>query len=435
VKDEVVTNDVSELSLAGAVAALATGHLTAERFAAGCLARIAEREPTTAAWEYLDPGAALEQAREIDRRGRPGPLHGAAIAVKDIIDTAGLPTRYGSPIYTGHRPPADAWCVSRLREAGALILGKTVTTEFAYFAPGKTVNPVDPGRTPGGSSSGSAAAVADHMVPAALGTQTAGSTARPAAFCGIAGYVPTHGRVPLTGVRHLSPGLDTLGYLARNVTDLALLDAVVRRVDPPSRLAGGPLHVLIWRGLELSELEPEMAAALARAEADLGAAGATVSPFPLASVIPELVDAQVTVMAYEAARVFDREQEQRDQLSVQLLQLIDRGTAIGEAAYREALRIAGEQRQRIGALLGAETVIVAPAACGPAPLGLASTGSPTFSRPWQLLGAPSVTIPGYRTDAGLPLGIQAIGAPGADPHLLRAAQRIEQIIQAAAATA
>src|SRR3954451_11300944 len=197
--------------------------LSSKELVAGCLERIAAREPEVRAWAHLDPEAALAQARDRDAEAPRGPLHGIPVGVKDIVDTADMPTAYGSPIYAGHRPGRDADCVAWLREAGAVILGKTVTTEFATYEPPPTVNPLDSARTPGGSSSGSAAAVADGMVPLALGSQTAGSTIRPASFCGIAGFKPGHGWRSTRGVKRLSEGLDTLGVLARGVSDAALL--------------------------------------------------------------------------------------------------------------------------------------------------------------------------------------------------------------------
>ena len=217
---------------------IARGEASSEEVVRACLERIAERDATVRAWAHLDPEAALAQARAADASDRRSPLHGVPVGVKDIIDTRELPTEFGSPIHAGRRPAADAACVARLRDAGAVILGKTMTTEFAYFHPAETRNPLDPGRTPGGSSSGSAAAVADGMVPLALGSQTAGSTIRPASFCGVFGLKPTHGLIDLTGVKRLSARLDTLGLFARSIDDIELLlDALTghRRAAPDRR--------------------------------------------------------------------------------------------------------------------------------------------------------------------------------------------------------
>jgi Asp-tRNA(Asn)/Glu-tRNA(Gln) amidotransferase A subunit family amidase len=210
-----------------AAAAIERGSLTCEALARACLERIAMREPFIHAWRELDPARTLARARELDRMPRRRPLHGLPVAVKDIIATTDFPTRHGSPIYSGHTPVADASCVAMLRSAGAVIPGKTVTTEFAYYQPGPTANPANPGHTPGGSSSGSAAAVADFMVPVGLGTQTAGSVIRPAAYCGIVGFKPTFGRLNLAGVKPFAPSLDTLGCMARDVADIELLRAVL----------------------------------------------------------------------------------------------------------------------------------------------------------------------------------------------------------------
>ena len=205
------------IGVAEAIARLERGELSAEQLVRDCLARIAEREPAVQAWESLDEEGALREARRIDRLRERPPLGGLPVGIKDLIDTKDLPTSYGSPIHRGHRPAADAECVRRLREAGAIVLGKTVTTEFAVYTPGKTRNPRDPARTPGGSSSGSASAVADGMVPAALGSQTAGSVIRPASFCGVIGFKPSHGVIPLAGVHPLAPSLDTLGFFVRKI--------------------------------------------------------------------------------------------------------------------------------------------------------------------------------------------------------------------------
>ena len=227
------------LTATAAAMRVAAGELTSEQLVRACLERIAERDGDVCAWEYVDPAAALNEARARDSTPPRGPLHGVPVGVKDIIDTADMPTGYGSPIWRGHRPARDAACVALVREAGAVVLGKTVTTELAYFSPGRTANPHDLGRTPGGSSSGSAAAVADHMVPVALGTQTAGSIIRPAAFCGVVGYKPSFGTISRSGVMPFAETLDTVGSLAASVADAALLVSVA--AGRPDLLVGdGP---------------------------------------------------------------------------------------------------------------------------------------------------------------------------------------------------
>src|SRR3954453_15767712 len=219
--------DPLSLSAHQAAREIAAGQLRAEALMTACLERIAAREPEIGAWQYLDPEAALEAARRCDASAPSGPLHGIPIAVKDLIDTADMPTGYGSGIYARHRPGSDAACVALARAAGAIVMGKTVTTEFACFMPGKTANPRNPQHTPGGSSSGSAAAVADLMAPLAFGTQTAGSVIRPAAFCGIVGYKPSFGTIPRAGVKMLCDSLDTIGTMARNVADAAFFAGVI----------------------------------------------------------------------------------------------------------------------------------------------------------------------------------------------------------------
>ena len=271
-----MTAKLNELSACEAATRLAARDITAEAMARACLARIEERESTVRAWIHLDPDAVLAQARALDAGPVRGPLHGLPLGVKDIIDTADMPTGCGSPIYAAHRPRADAACVALAREAGALVLGKTVTTEFAWFFPGKTANPRDPSRTPGGSSSGSAAAVADQMVPFAFGTQTAGSVIRPASYCGVVGYKPTHGTVSRSGIKTLSESLDTLGVLARSAADAALLiGALSGRALLPAPLSRAP-KIALCRTHEWPSAQPETVAALEHAAKSASTAGAQV---------------------------------------------------------------------------------------------------------------------------------------------------------------
>jgi Asp-tRNA(Asn)/Glu-tRNA(Gln) amidotransferase A subunit family amidase len=435
------------LTISEALPQLVSGELSSSEWVRRCLERIAAREDAIRAWAYLDPGSAAAQAAARDRArqtagtaGTP-PLLGVPVGVKDVYDTADMPTEYGSPIYRGHRPGADSWVVARLRAAGAVILGKTVTTQFAYFDPGPTRNPVDTSHTPGGSSSGSAAAVADGMVPIAVGTQTAGSVTRPASFCGVAGYVPTHGRLPLTGVSELSPSLDTAGFLAQSTEDLLRLAHVFGLANEAAVVTEGraqkpPLAVLVWPGSEIDAIEPGMTSAMARASDALSVAGARVTPLRLGAAELTLIDAHCAIMAYEAARTLSRHGSRAadgatsPELSPAITDLILSGRAITEANYLEARsQVAAQRRSFLAALAGFDA-IVGPAAPGPAPAGLGSTGAPIFSRPWQALGMPTVTVPAYRNERNLPLGVQVIGIPGEDESLLRAAGQIEAILKA-----
>lgn len=402
-----------------AAAAIAAGTLTSVALVEACLARIAAREPVVRAWEYLDPAQALQQARQRDHSPTQGLLHGVPVAVKDLIDTVDMPTSYGSPIYAGHRPSWDAACVATLRAAGAVILGKTVTTEFAMFTPGKTANPHNPAHTPGGSSSGSAAAVADRMVPLALGTQTAGSIIRPASYCGVVGYKPTHGHLALAGIKALSQTLDTLGGMARSVADLALLRAVfMGGTGTLASLTQTP-RIGLCRTPQWAQATDATHTALEAASRTLAAAGATVREVTLPPAFEELVTAQETIQIFEGARCCAYELTQhRAQLSRKLLELLAPAEGITYTAYAEALAVADRCRQQLEAVFATHDVLLVPSAPGEAPEGLEATGSPIFNRMWTLLHTPAVTLPGHTGPQGLPVGVQVIGALGQDDRLL-----------------
>ncbi|MDR3516572.1 MAG: amidase [Azospirillaceae bacterium] len=412
---------------------IAQGTLTAEKLVAACLEHIAERDGALAAWRHVDPLQALDQARRIDRSATGGLLRGIPVAVKDNIDTGDLPTGYGSVLYDGFRPPRDAACVTLLRRAGGIVLGKTVCTEFAYFHPGPTVNPHDPARTPGGSSSGSAAAVAAGMVPLALGTQTAASIIRPASFCGCVGYKPSFGRLDRTGIRPLADSLDSLGILAADVADAAFLAAI---------LSGRPLPDFTDRGLRprigicrtpwWHHAEPASHAALLAAANGLSAAGATVFDVALPPAFDGLVAAQSRIMAYEAARSCAAEIDTApDRVSAALHGLVAEGERVAPETYDADQQAANDCRARFPDFLAAAGVdlLVAPSALGEAPIGLRNTGDPLFCRAWTLLGLPCVTVPGQPGPSGLPVGVQVVGAFRDDDRLLRAADWIAAVIK------
>lgn len=411
----------ADLTATAAAAAIRAGELTSEQLVAACLDRIAARDDSVHAWAHLDPQAALQAARRADAEPVAGPLHGVPVGVKDLIDTADAPTAYGSPIHAGHQPPRDAACVANLRTAGAVVLGKTVTTEFALFHPGPTSNPHDPGRTPGGSSSGSAAAVADRMVPVALGTQTAGSIVRPASFCGTYGFKPTFGAVPTAGCRPIGPSLDTIGPLARAVEDLALVTGVL--AGDAGRFAGhGDRQPSIaFAGThEWDRADEETRDALIRLAADLG-----LPEVALPADFSRLVDAQMTIMDAEAAVALDDEwRTHPDQLSTQLRELLERGRATPEADVRAARVLVAACRSALpSAFLGHDALLV-PGVVGEAPEGLDATGDPLFCRVWTALGTPAVAVPGLTGPDGLPLGVQVVAAPDADVDALAAATLI-----------
>src|SRR5207302_898408 len=369
------------LSVRDAAQEIAAGRLTAEALASACLDRIAAREAVVGAWHYLDRDAALAAARQRDAEPPRGPLHGIPIAVKDLIDTADMPTGYGSPIYEGHRPAADAACVALARAAGAVALGKTVTTEFACFTAGKTANPHNPAHTPGGSSSGSAAAVADGMVPLAFGSQTAGSTIRPAAYCGCVGYKPSFGMIqramiPIVSRLSAKDSLFTIGIMARTVDDAAFFTGVIterpalRQVSLPA----APPRVGLYRTPMWGEAEPSTIAALDRARAALEKAGAWIAEIVVPPEHQTLSAAQETVMGFELVRALaDERLNHSAQLSPRLAQLLDQGMTVGADAYDAALAETASARARLDGFFGPCDAMLVPAAPGAAPQGLGYT--------------------------------------------------------------
>lgn len=395
--------------------------------------RIQAREPDIGAWEVLDLEQAMAWAEQCDNTAPRGVLHGIPIGVKDTIDTLGLPTGRGSSIYRGHFVPWDAACVTQLKRAGAIIPGKTVSTEFAYFSPGKTANPVNIAHTPGGSSSGSAAAVADGMLPAALGSQTAGSLIRPASYCGIVGYKPSFGEFSLAGVKPLAHSLDTLGVLVKTVADAALLRQVLlgHQGLPELIPLQRPIRIALCREPAWMEADASTRAGLAATAERLALAHAQVQELILPESCNTLLDAQRCVMAYEAAHNLAFEYEtQAEQLSTQLIELIEQGRAIRQEAYLDALKQAQGARQDLRPVFEQWDLLLTPAATGAAPLGLSATGDPVFSRMWTLLGLPCISLPVLQAPNGLPVGVQLVGALGHDPQFLRNAAWVEAALSA-----
>ena len=391
-----------------------------------CLERIAEREPAVHAFAHLAPDAALAQARALDAGALRGLLHGLPLGVKDLFDSADLPTTYGSALYAGHRPVADAAALALCRAAGAVVVGKTVSTEFAYFQPGPTRNPHHLGHTPGGSSSGSAAAVAASMLPLALGSQTSGSIIRPASFCGVVGYKASLGRVPRAGIKTLSETLDAFGGFGRSVRDAALLGAVL---TSDARLAAlkpaGPPRIGIVRTPEWPQAGADVQALFASLPGALAGSAAALVEVELPAALADWIGLQKSVMAFEMARSLSHERlRHRERLGAQLSALMDEGMAISGARHADDLARTERMRHAIERLFDAHDVLLAPSAIGEAPHGLDATGDPLFCRGWTLLGLPCVHLPVGVGSHGLPIGLQAIGRRHDDHRLLSWADRL-----------
>ena len=433
-----------ELSLTQAALEIREGRLSAVELAQACLDRVKEVEDRVQAWTFLDPQHVLAQAERADdwrRHGKPvPPLHGVPIGIKDIFDTADMPTQFGSPIHAGRTPRKDAACVARLRAAGAVIMGKTVTTEFAYFHPGKTRNPHDPKRTPGGSSSGSAAAVAAGMAPGAIGSQTNGSVIRPASFCGVVGYKPTHGLIPRSGALLLSRALDHVGVFARTIEDAALLAQCMAghdEGDPDTRpIAVPPL-------LEIARQEPPLVPRFAlvktavwdQAEKDtrdgfaalMEKLGDAAEEIDLSASTRPIHDLHAIIMQVEMAENLRPELTRaREKLSAPLLDLLDQGTRRLAVEYRRALDLAAPMADALESVFDEFDAIVTPAAAGEAPPGLTATGSPAFCTIWSYLGLPAITLPLLQSSNGMPIGVQLVGKRGNDARLLRTARWLVQ---------
>ncbi|HWV90621.1 MAG TPA: amidase [Burkholderiales bacterium] len=425
------------------------GLLTSEELVQSCLEQIRALEPKVQAWQFLDEAHALAQARALDERkrnGEPlGPLHGVPVGVKDIIDTADMPTENGTVLHKGRTPRDDAGVVTQLRAAGAVILGKTVTTECAYFNPGKTRNPHNPEHTPGGSSSGSAAAVASSMVPLALGSQTAGSVIRPAAFCGVYGFKPTHGLIPRHGILQLSRTLDHVGLFARSLDDVGLLLEQLQGYDerdPDTR----PRARVDYQRISNEEppLEPMFAFIKTphweRADADLKEAyaelqealGAQIEEVELFPSASEGWDWQRTIMEAEMSSNLEALWVAgKDKLSERLRGLMERGRETRVIDYQRTLRRIPPTIESFDELFRERyDAILTPPALGTAPKGLGATGDPAFCVLWTLLGMPAITLPLMQGANGLPLGVQLVGRRNYDARLLRTARWLEKKVAA-----
>ena len=409
-------------------AAVREGRTTCEAVTRACLERIAEREPAVGAWAFLDPDLAITQARALDKSGATGPLIGVPFGVKDIIDTADMPTEFGSPIYAGHRPQRDAACVSLGRKAGGVVMGKTVTAEFAVNFPGKTRHPLDPERTPGGSSSGSAAAVADFMVPLALATQTTGSTIKPGSFCGVFAYRPTVGDVRCSGLMESSGSCDAVGFYARTVEDIALHRDVLVGTTPEPLPDNVPApRVGFVRPPQWSKLAPYTQQLLEDAARRLSRAGANVSDAVMPAEFEQAEEAHRVISCREFVLNFAAEIAHHwDELSEDLRNgKIRTGQSYSFERYREARVLAERCRAKLATLFNDYDVLLTPSATGEAPVGW-GTGDSTLVSPWTLMYTPNMNIPVFKGPNGLPVGAQVIGANGNDRGLFAAARWMHQ---------
>jgi amidase len=414
---------LNELSAAEAARRIGAGDITSEEVVRDCLARIEEREPERHAWAHIDPELALRQARACDAGPSRGRLHGVPIGVKDVLDTCDMPTQMGSPIYQGHCPPIDASCVALVRAAGAVILGKTVTAEFAGIAPGATTNPHNPAHTPGGSSSGSGAAVADCMVPVGFGTQTGGSVLRPASFCGTVGYKPTFGTFNRAGLKFAAESLDTIGLLSRTVEDAELLLSVLTGRELSHPAFDSPPSIGLCRTPLWETAQPETVEAVEDAAARLAAAGAAMREIVLPDIFAELSPARDVVNSYERSRCMAHEWEHhRDQLSKLLFGTITRGMEMPYEEYQNARGLIRDCRAHLGGIFEGLDVLLVPCAIGEAPKGLESTGNSGFQGLWTMMHTPSIALPTHRGPNGLPVGIQLVAPLREDERLLKAAE-------------
>lgn len=423
--------DACKYSASRAAAEISAGKLTAEAYVASCLERIAAREKDIHAWACIDPEFALKQARQRDENPSRGPLRGIPVGFKDVIDTAELPTEYNSPVYKGHRPKWDAASVALTKKAGGIVMGKTVTTEFAYRNPGPTRNPHNLDHTPGGSSSGSAAAVADFMVPIALGTQTGGSTIRPASYCGIVGYKPSFNLINRAGLKFVAESLDHIGVLARTVEDVALFVHVVSGIAMPAfaQAPSGFPRIGFCRQPYWNEGEPAMHEKLELAASTLAQKGARVAEFVLGREFDAALDDHAVIIDFEVARALEFEyQNHREEISPLLLKSIENGWSFSRKRYDSAMANAVEYRALLAERFNDYDFVLTPAAPGEAPEGIARTGNSIFNRIWTLFGVPCVTVPAYTGPRALPIGVQIVGPYGADTQTFYWADWVRRVL-------
>lgn len=440
--------DLHLLTAQQAVVAICAGRLSSLDLVEACLDQIGD-DPIRA-WAYLDPDLARVQAREMDRIRKSGhatgALHGVPVALKDIVDTRFMPTERGSPIFTGRKPEVDATIVNRLREAGAVIMGKTKTTELAFVHPTDTTNPHDKTRTPGGSSSGSAAAVAANHVPLAVGSQTGGSVIRPAAFCGTYGFKPTRGVISRAGVLQTSETLDHLGVFARTLTDAALLSEVLGSYDPADPASFARPRPTMLKGAQSEPpVEPDIAwfdfpfhdlldaDAREGLDAVIEALGPRVVRLPVSATLTDLIEVHITIHEYEFCQHLAETIEQSwDQLSESLQPIVTRGRAISKEQYHDALEVKASADAFFAKHFLDFDAVLAPSSTGEAPLIADGTGDPVFCRIASLCGLPALSLPLLVGENELPIGVQLFGALEEDDRLMRTAGWVENTLMAEA---
>ena len=422
-----MTAPPNELTAVEAARRIDAGDLTVEALIRACLERIEEREPDIAAWAHLDREEVLAAAIAHDGGGA---MHGVPVGVKDIVDTVDAPTTYGSPIYRDHWPETDAVCVNRIHAAGGIVLGKTVTTEFAARYPGPTRNPHDVRHTPGGSSSGSAAAVADCMVPLGIGTQTAGSVIRPAAFCGVYGYKPTFGLLSFSGIRHYAESVDTLGCMARSVEDLAFFRDVLLGVEPAGLApVAGDLRIGFCRTHHWEDADEATRASLEDAVRRLESGGVAVADVDLPRGLDDSLEVYNRVQQFEGARCLGPDYDSHpDLLSVDARALRALGMSVDLDSYREAVRRYHGWRAAVDEAFAGHDAVLTPSSAGEAPRGLRFTGDIAFNYLWTALHVPAVTIPAFTGPQGLPIGAQLVAPRHADDRLLAVAARVAELL-------
>lgn len=419
-----MSSALNKLNASEIAAAVNAGRITAVSVVEDCLDRIEAREPIVQAWEFIDREQAIEQARQVDKDSKKGTLAGVPVGIKDIIDTRDMPTGMGSSIYEGYKPKTDAACVTRLQSAGAIVIGKTVTCEFAGVTPGKTTNPYDPSRTPGGSSSGSCAAVADYMVPIALGTQTGGSVIRPSSYCGIIGYKPSFDSFSLKGVFPAAESLDTLGVHARSIEDVELVAAaLVNRPPKTIQVLKRPPVIGVCRTWMWDEAKQESRDAIETASAGMKAAGAFLRDIELPEEFQWLADVRHIINARERADIMATHWiNDRPKLSAQSVNTIQSGLDITHDDYLDAMYLMDTCRARMNHTFDSCDFILTPSVDGEAPRGLKDTGDHKFQSLWTMLQVPTVTLPTHKGPNELPVGIQIIAPYRKDDALMAAAQ-------------